>query len=133
MLRKKVVLTLVVAGLAVGLGSFLGASRAQADEPFTISPAVYRTGDTLEGGARIQLVHRGFYGGGYGWGGGYGGGWGGGYRGYYGPGPGIGVYAPVYRRYPGFGYPVYTTPVYAAPVYGYPGVGYPGYAYPGCW
>jgi hypothetical protein len=67
MLHRKVVAGLVVAG-AVGLA---GLTPARADEPLSVSPAVYRAGDELSGGARVQLVHRG-----YGWGGGWGGGYG---------------------------------------------------------
>jgi len=134
MLRRKVIQGVVVASLVAGLFSVFGASSARADVSLTVSPAVYRSGGTSANGAGIQLAGHWHGYGGYG---GYG--WGGGYRGGYYGGPAIGVYAPVYRRYPGFGAPVYVAPVYAPPVYGYPAVGYPaygygpGYGYGGCW
>lgn len=142
MLRRKVTLCVVAAGLAVGLASVTGASSASAGVPALKSPAVFDSVAPVDTNAEIQLAGHWHGYGGYGYGG-YGGGygWGGGYRGGYYGGPvgNIGLYAPVYRRYPGFGTPVYTTPVYAAPVYGYPGGLYPsvGYGYPaygyGCW
>jgi hypothetical protein len=106
-------------GLGAGCAALMAAftlvpSKASADEaPLTVTPAVYRVGDTGASGGTIQLVgHRGWYGRGGGWG------WGG-YRGYY-RGYGYrGFYRPYYRPFYGANY---------GPGFGY-GSAYPGYGY----
>lgn len=125
-MSRKRTMALVVAGLLACLALTFDVARAGADQPLTVKPAVYQTGDSVNGGASVQLVRH--------WHGGYGygyGGWGGGYRGgYWG-----GYYGPVYRPYPVYAAPVIAPPVYSAPVYGYPAYGYPayGYGYGRCW
>ncbi|MSR59552.1 MAG: hypothetical protein EXS05_18235 [Planctomycetaceae bacterium] len=148
MLLRRRTLGWTLAGCLACAGMMLSASRASADEPLSIAPAVYRTGDVgnegeeVQSGPSVQFVH---WRGGYGWGGGYRGyGYGyGGYRpyvgAYYGPSVGFNRPYPVYAA-PVYAAPVYAAPVYAAPVYaqpvygyGYPVYGYSAYRYRGCW
>ena len=117
MSRRRWALGLIVACVALAAMYAMVPAQASADDArLTVTPAVYRSGDS-NAGATVQLVrHHGYYGGGRGWYGGYrgygygyGGGWGGYRRGFYGR-PYYGAYAA-----PGYGYGY----GYAAPGYGY--------------
>lgn len=131
MFTPRAKLGMAVAGVAFIAALTLGSTQASADDArLTVTPAVYRTGDSAQS-PQIQLVRHGGYGGHYGgWHGGYGG-WRGGYRGYgYG-----GFYRPYYRPYIGIG----IGPAYGYGGYGYGYGGYPAYGYGyrggygGCW
>jgi hypothetical protein len=129
MLTRRATMGMVVAGVALIAALAFDSAQASADDArLTVTPAVYRTGNSSQS-AQVQLVR-------HGWGGGYHGGWHGGYSGwggYRGYGYG-GSYRPYYRPYVGIGIgPVYSYgPGYG---YGYGYGGYPayGYGYRGCW